>query len=293
MRIGRTQHLVITRDSDQGFYLDGGELGEILLPGREIPDDVEQGDEVEVFVHRDSEDRLVATTRKPLCEAGQFASLEVVDLHPRIGAFLDWGLAKELLLPFREQARRVRAGDRVVVHVFVDPKSERLLATTKFHRFFDRGRPPCQRGDKVSLLVTEETPLGWLAVVDQAHRGRLHRSEADRPPEIGETLEGYVLALRPDGNLDLSLHPPGAARVEGLVGQILDRLHREGGRMNLGDRSPPEEIREAFGCSKKAFKKALGTLYRERKVVVGEEGAELAGERKGKKDQASRKHATD
>jgi len=275
-KLGKTNCLVILRESDHGFYLDGGPLGEILLPQREVPPEVEQGDEVEVFVSRDSEDRLVATTRKPICEAGDFAVLEVVAVHPDIGAFLDWGLDKELLLPFREQPFRVRPGQRVLVRVVVDERSGRLAATARTRQQLDSAPPRYLPGDEVDLLIMEKFPEGYYAIVDQRCRGLIHRQRIRRPLQVGERLVGYVAEVKEGGKLDLSLEPVGFSRITGLSDQVLEALRESGGRLALDDKSPPEEIARAFGASKKAFKQALGTLYRERRIRFVEGGVELA-----------------
>jgi len=285
--LGRIQNLVILRESDHGYYLDGGPLGEILLPTREVPPEVEQGDEVRVFVARDSEDRLVATTRLPLCEAGDFAGLKVVEVNPRLGAFLDWGLAKDLLLPFAEQSRPVRLGERVVVRVLVDPKSDRLIATTKLGRYLDKTAPRYQNGQPVSLMILEATPLGYRAMIERRHRGLLHASDVPRTLEPGEEFRGFVKAMKDDHKIDLSLEPPGYGRVAGLSERILEALHQNHGLLELGDESPPETIRSAFGASKKAFKQAVGRLYRENLVLPGSHSITLRNS--GKKGGPNRK----
>lgn len=279
-RLGRIQNLVIVRDSDHGFYLDGGKLGEILLPTREVPPDVEQGDEVRAFVSRDSEDRLVATTRLPHCQVGEYAALEVLQVHPRAGAFLDWGLAKDLLLPFAEQSKPVHPGERVVVRVIVDPKSDRLVATTKLGRYLDKTSPAYQPGQAVSLLILEKTPLGYAAIVQQSHRGLLHQSDVHRPLEIGEQLDGFVKEVKDDYKIDLSLEPVGFSRVGDLSDRILEALRENGGWLDLGDASSPEEIAERFGSSKKAFKQAVGVLYRRRLVTPSARQLVLIGKPK-------------
>jgi predicted RNA-binding protein (virulence factor B family) len=260
--LGRIQNLIIVRESDHGFFLDGGDLGEILLPRREVPPEVEQGDEVPVFVSRDSEDRLVATTRLPLCEAGDYAGLRVVEVNRKLGAFLDWGLGKDLLLPFAEQSRPVREGETVVVRVLVDEKSKRLVATTKLGRYLDKTPPRYAPGEAVSLVVLERTPLGWSAMVERRHRGLLHANEVHRPLAPGDKLEGFVKGVKDEYKIDLALEPPGFSRVTDLSERILEALRAAGGRIELGDASPPEAIRERFGTSKKAFKAAVGGLYR-------------------------------
>lgn len=273
--IGRVQNLVILRESDNGFYLDGGKDQEILLPKREIPPDVEQGDEVTVFVSRDSEDRIVATTRVPVCQVGEYAALEVIEVHPRVGAFLDWKFPKDLLLPFAEQSRPVRRGERVVVRVILDTKSERLIATTKLGRYLDKTPARYLAGDPVSLLVLEETPLGFVAIIEGRHRGLLHRSDLARKPRIGDTLEGFVRAVKEDHKIDLSLDPPGRRRVGDLSERILEELRAADGALPFGDASPPEAIRERFGSSKKAFKQAVGALYKKGLIDLDPESIRL------------------
>ncbi len=267
--LGRINQLIILRESDHGFYLDGGPLGEILLPTREVPADVEQGDEVTVFVSRDSEDRIVATTQLPLCQADDFAGLRVIEVNDRIGAFLDWGLPKDLLLPFAEQSKKVGTGQKVVVRVIIDEKTNRIIATTKLGRYLDKTSPRYEAGQPVSLMVLEKTPLGYAAMIDRRHRGLIHASEVHRELEPGEELQGYVRALREDYKIDLSLEPVGYGRVTDLSDRILETLRAKGGSLAIGDQSSPEQIRETFGTSKKAFKQAAGRLYKKMLIEIG------------------------
>jgi predicted RNA-binding protein (virulence factor B family) len=274
--LGRRSSLRVTRIATPGVYLDGGALGEILLPGRYVARGTLAGEMIEVFVHRDSEDRLVATTETPRAQAGDFALLRVVSVHPRVGAFLDWGLSKDLLLPIREQARPVHVGESVVVCVLVDLRTDRLMATTRLGRHLDRVPPAWREGDPVPLLITGRTELGYTAIVASAHGGLLYHNELPGPLEVGQQLAGFVRAVRADGKIDLTLHPSGHRRVAPLRGEILEALAFHGGQLPLGDHSPPEEIREAFGASKKAFKQAIGALYRERRIVITATGIRLA-----------------
>jgi predicted RNA-binding protein (virulence factor B family) len=274
--IGRCSSLRVMRIATPGVYLDGGALGEILLPGRYVARGTLVGETIEVFVHRDSEDRLMATTETPRAQAGEFALLRVVSADPRIGAFLDWGLSKDLLLPIREQARPVRVGESVVALVLVDARTDRLIATTRIGRHLDRAPPAWREGDPVDLLITGRTELGYNAIVAGAHRGLLYHNELPDPLEVGQKLAGYVRAVRPDGKIDLTLHPSGHRRVAPLRGEILEALSFHGGQLALGDHSSPAEIREAFGASKKAFKQAIGALYRERRIVITATGIRLA-----------------
>lgn len=273
--IGERNALRVVRESKSGLYLDGEKLGEILLPGRYIIKGTVVGDYLEVFVHRDSEDRLVATTEIPRACVGDFAALKVIGLHPQAGAFLDWGLTKDLLLPIREQGRRVTIGDTVVVYIYLDPRSSRIAATTKLDRNLSRKAPAYTPGQQVALLVCGETPLGYKAIVENAHSGLLYKTDLGAPLRTGESLQGYVREVRPDGKIDLSLSPPGYQRIGTVREQILEVLRKSpSGRLPLGDHSTPEEIRAQFGTSKKAFKQAVGALYRERLIRMIDGGIE-------------------
>ena len=273
--IGKRNILSIVRASAPGLYLDGGELGEILLPGRYIPRDLAPKDKLDVFVYRDSEDRLVATTETPHAMVGEFAYLKVISVNRQIGAFLDWGLAKDLLLPFREQDIPVRAGQRVVVYVCLDVKTDRILATTRLNRHLNRETPAYRNGQPVNLLITGKTPLGYNAIVENAHRGLLYHDNLAAPLEAGQKLKGFVRTLRPGGKIDLSLDASGYKRVAALTDQIVQALERNGGRLNFDDDSSPEAIRQKFGVSKKAFKQALGKLYKARRIRFQNPGIEL------------------
>lgn len=265
----------MVRDSGSGVYLDGGEHGEILLPNRYVPNGLRPGDRLEVFVYRDSEDRLVATTERPHATVGEIAVMRVVSVNQRVGAFLDWGLAKDLLLPFREQLGPVKEGDKVTVRVYLDTRTRRIVATMKL----DRGLQPEPRtfraGEAVEFLISEQTPLGYRAVVEGSHPGLLYHEGVAVPVELGQKMKGYVRAVRPDGKLDLSLDQSGYRRVGPLSDQILQVLQQAGGRMALDDGSPPEAVREAFGVSKKSFKQALGALYKRRRIRFTKPGIQL------------------
>ena len=266
--IGKRNQLPILRQAPPGFFLDGGEHGEILLPGKYITPEMKLGGMADVFICRDSEDRLVATTDRPFAEVGDFAFLEIVGIQPGIGAFLDWGLEKDLLLPRREQGGFLKVGDRVVVHVFLDEKSDRIVATTRLHRWFRKTPPVYAKDEPVKLMISGETPLGYNAIVGNAHRGLLYHSDLAGLLEIGRVLDGFVRTVRPDGKLDLALDRTGFARIAPLTDQILEALLAAGGRLPYDDASSPEAIRAAFGVSKKAFKQALGALYRKRLIRI-------------------------
>ena len=273
--IGKRNTLSIVRESTPGLYLNGGELGEILLPGRYIPRNLKQGEKLDVFIYLDSEDRLVATTETPLATVGEFAYLEVVSIHPRAGAFLNWGLAKDLLLPFREQDRPVRLRQKIIVAVYLDSTTRRIVASTRLSRHLSQDTPTYVEGQAVKLLITSATPLGYNAIVENAHRGLLYRDNLSAPLEIGQKVKGFVRVVKPNGKIDLRLDASGYKRVLPLQVQIVQALERSGGRLAFDDSSSPEEIREHFGVSKGAFKQALGALYKCRRVRFLHPGIEL------------------
>lgn len=276
--IGRRNLLVVTHEASPGFYLDGGPHGEILLPGRYIPRGVRPGATMDVFVYRDSEDRLVATTETPLAMVGQFAWLRVVSVNPRIGVFLDWGLEKDLLLPLREQASPLRPGDRRVVRVALDPQTDRIIASARLNRWLNLTPPLYTEGQRVNIIVSGDTPLGYNAIIEHAHRGLLYRSELAGPLGTGQEFVAYVRAVRDDGKIDLALDRAGFHRIAPITEQILAALKKAGGGLPLHDNSPPEEIRDAFGISKKAFKQAIGSLYRARRIAIEPTGIRIADE---------------
>jgi len=276
LELGLHHTLRILREAPPGFYLDGENLGEILMPRRYITPGLALGDEVEVFVYRDSEERLVATTETPYATVGQFAGLEVIKADSRLGAFLDWGLAKDLLLPMAEQERKVKQGEVVVVYIFVDPQSERIVATTRLDDHLSSGPSPYEEGQKVQLMIAGETPLGYKAIIEGTHWGLLYRTDLGVELKMGHQAEGYIRTIRPDGKIDLSLDTAGRGRVPPLAQQIVKALEEGKGFLPFDDNSPVEAIRERFGVSKKAFKQALGLLYRDRKIRFAQGGIEAA-----------------
>ena len=273
--IGKRNSLPILRQAPPGLYLDGGTHGEILLPGRYIQPGWAVGGAMDVFIYRDSEDRLVATTETPRAVVGEFAHLRVVSRNPSVGAFLDWGLEKDLLLPLREHAASLRPGDWVLVRIALDERSDRIIASARLSRWLNLTPPAYAAAQAVKLIVESETPLGYRAIIEHAHLGLLYRAELAGPLIIGQALDGFIRTLRPDGKIDLGLDPAGHRRIAPLGGQILAALQASGGHMPYHDGSSPEEIRAAFGMSKKAFKQAVGTLYRERRILIGPDGIRL------------------
>lgn len=273
--IGERNTLAITRLAPPGAYLDGQEAGEILLPHRYLPPDAAPGQKVDVFLYYDSEDRLVATTEQAAACVGEFAHLRVLSVNPRVGAFLDWGLAKDLLLPFREQERPVEPGQWVVAFVMLDTKTRRIVATTRLDQHLDLGPSPYYEGQSVDLLIAARTPLGYTAIIENTHRGLLYHEELSGPLEVGRRVRGFIREIRPDGKMDLGLDEAGYQRVAPLTEKILAALKEEGGRIDLDDDSSPEVIRVRFGVSKKAFKQALGALYKRQQIQFTRPGIEL------------------
>ena len=273
-KIGERADLKILREKPPGLYLDGGDLGEVLLPRREMPIKWEIGGLVDVFIYTDSEDRPVATLKQPKAMPGQFARLRVVELTP-VGAFLDWGLPKDLLVPFREQKTRLEVGNFYLVYVRLDEASGRIVATTRLARHLDLTPHPWREGDAVDLILYGKTALGYKAIINGSHSGLLFANEVFQKMQPGECVKGYIAALRPDGKIDLTLHPPGRARVSDLESQILAELAARGGFWALSDSSSAEEIHSELGVSKRTFKQATGALLRKRKIALSDKGIRL------------------
>jgi predicted RNA-binding protein (virulence factor B family) len=275
--LGRRNRLTVSSKTERGLvYLDGGTHGQILIPGIYLPKGgVEIGDELEVFVYRDSEDRLIATTETPIAMVDEFGFLEVVALNQNVGVFLDWGLGKDLLLPFREQKVKLSIGEKAIARIVVDEQTDRIIASTRINRYLDKTPAQYDDGQAVKLLVLDKTPLGYNAIVDHAHRGLLYDSDLSAPLEVGQSLDGFVRAVRQDGGIDLALTQSGFGRIKPLAEQIIAALEGNDGFLELDDKSPPEEIQRVFGTSKKAFKQALGGLYKKRKIALEKPGIRL------------------
>lgn len=274
--IGRYNTLTVLEKSDHGLYLDGGPHDKILMPRRYVTPEMKVGSQVEVFIYNDSEDRLVATTETPYAQAGEFAYLEVVSINPNAGAFLDWGLSKDLLLPYREQGNiRFTEGDGAIVAVYVDEYTNRVVASTRLHNHLPPEKPPYEPNDPVQILIYGDSPLGFKAIIDKRYRGLLYHEETSGQLEPGDQFTGYVKKVHNDGKIDLRRDPAGYGRVDGLSQVILDRLEAAGGQLPFNDQSSPEDIRATFDTSKKAFKQALGKLYKQRRIQFIDTGIEL------------------
>lgn len=284
-QIGRYNRLRVLEERSTGLILDGGPLGPLHLVRKEIPADTptDPDCEIDVFVTLDSEDKLYATTRKPVATVGEFALLPVVDVAPA-GAFLGWGLPKDLLLPYREQIRDVRTGTHELVYIDLDHASQRLVASAKLKKFVNRQTPPDLRpGTPVDLLITERTDLGWKAIVDDDYWGLLRLPDEARGPKRGQRISGFINQVRLDGLVDLSLEPPGYQRVGGAAEKILQRLaDTTDGFLPLHDKSDPQEIRDTLGISKKVFKQAIGSLFKKGHLTIGKDGLRLNSKPKSK-----------
>ncbi|EIK98262.1 RNA binding S1 [Pseudomonas sp. M47T1] len=274
--VGRYNSLQVVKHTDFGLYLDGGADGEILLPNRYIPKDIPSEDEdwLNVFVYLDSEDKLLATTEKPKVQVGEFASLKVVEINS-IGVFLDWGLPKDLLLPYSEEKRELKQGDYCVVHVYLDKRTKRITATARLDRYLDTLPANYSVGQEVDLLVAEETDMGFKAIINNKHWGLIHKNEVFKFLRSGKQEKGYIKALRSDGKIALSLQPVGEQLVSSLHNQILDKLRANQGVLPVSDKSDPAVISGLFGVSKGNFKKAIGALYKEGKLVIHADRIEL------------------
>jgi hypothetical protein len=277
--LGERNLLRVTRETFHGVYLDAEDMGEVLLPRGEVPIGTDVGEELDVFLYRDSEDRLIATVKQPKAKVGEIAVLRVRDFDRRVGAFLDWGLLKDLLLPHREQTGPVYPGDDVVVYVALDDRTDRIFASMRLWLFLSQEPPTYDIGQPVDLLIARQTEMGWNAVVEGQHIGLLYHNQIHKPLHVGLKIKGYIAAIRPDGKIDLNLDSSGRHSVMSLSDQILEALEANGGRLNLDDDSPPEAIRAKFGASKKAYKQAIGQLYREQRILLTKPGIQLAPKR--------------
>ena len=280
LEIGRNNTLKVLRKVDFGYYLKGdSRSGDVLLPSNEINAEtlelLESGaEELTVFLYLDQEERIIATTRKPLAMVGDFAFLEVAWVN-NYGAFLDWGLLKDLFVPFREQKMKMQKGQGYIVHVHMDEESYRIMASAKVERYLNTDFPPYKSGDEVNILVWQKTDLGLKVIIDNQYAGLLYDDEVFRNLRTGDKTKAYVHQVRPDGKIDLRLQRKGQAGVRDFTYDLLDYLRQNNGYTVLGDKSSPEDIYEVFGVSKKIFKKAVGDLYKRKKITIEEDGLHL------------------
>ena len=272
--IGQYNTLKVIRKNNQGIFLDGEELGELLLPAREAPSEVESGEEMEVFLYHGPNGELTPTILKPLGTAETFAYLRVTAVST-VGAFLNWGLPKDILVPFREQMTRLVEGKYYTVYIYLDKKSDRIVATTKIEKYLDKTPALYKEGEKVDLLIWGKSEIGIKTIINNAHWGVLYENEIFRGLKCGERLTGYIKTLRDDHKIDLMLHPPGYQKVEAFSETILSALKEYDGFLPLTDNSSPNEIYQKFGVSKKTFKKAIGALYKQKLISIESDGIRL------------------
>lgn len=274
VEVGKYNTLRIVKRVDFGMYLEGDNGQEILLPTRYVPKDANPGDEIEVFIYHDNEGRIIATTAHPKATVGEFEFMEVRSVS-NIGAFLDWGLMKDLLVPFREQKMPMREGKWYLVYVRVDNITGRVMATARIDKFLNNIPPQYEHNQMVDLLVTEETEIGYRVIINNLHWGLVYQNEVFRRLERGEHLKGYIKEVRDDEKIDVSLTPLGYQKVEGIAGTILESLKAQGGYIPVHDKSEPDVIYSLFRCSKKAFKQAIGSLYKQHLITLEKEGIRL------------------
>lgn len=270
---GQFNKLKVMREVEFGIYLDGGSVGGILLPKSEVPEGTRLGDRLNVFVYLDSNDEPIATTRRPRAQVGQFASLKVAEVN-QIGAFLDWGLPKDLFLPFNEQVKPLQAGDYVTVFLYLD-NTNRIAATAKLEKHLEGSGDDYQQAQLVELLIVRPTDIGYQVIIDNRAMGLLHRQDVHRPIRLGQRLPGFIKLVREDGKIDVMLEKPGYGRISPLAEQILKYLETRNGFCPLGDKSAPDAVRETFGVSKKAYKMALGQLMKAGRISQDEDGVHL------------------
>lgn len=279
--IGKFNELRVVRKVDFGVYLDGEKLGEILLPKKYIPEGCRMGDRLKVFIYRDSEDRLIATTMMPAAQVGDFAYLKVVSVTS-MGAFLDWGLLKDLLVPFREQKVPMKEGRSYIVKIYLDQRTDRIVASSRLNDYLDRDPVDFQELQEVNLLICDQSDLGYKAIINGAHWGLIYADEVFRPLKTGQRIKGFVRKIRDDNKINLCLQKPGYGKVKDIAGTILEILEEKGGFIAVTDKSSPETIYQLFGISKKTYKKAIGAIYKKRLITIEPDGIRLV-DKTGKK----------
>ncbi|AXT49895.1 GntR family transcriptional regulator [Aquimarina sp. BL5] len=277
LKLGTYNTLEIVRERDQGIYLSDDDGNEVLLPNKYVPNEFMIRDEIKVFLYLDHEERIVATTLEPYATVNSFAYLKCTTVSD-IGAFMDWGLEKELFVPFREQASKMRIGSWYLVYVYLDEETNRLVGSSKTNAFLDNSLVLLSAYDEVNLMASHPSPYGWNMIVNQKHLGLVYEDEIFQKVTPGDQLKGFVKKVRPDGKIDLTLQRHGYRAIEPNAQQILDELKSSGGFIDLNDKSDPNDIKDVFQLSKKSFKKAIGSLYKAKKIVIEKDGIRLINE---------------
>lgn len=276
IKVGQINHLEVVKKADFGVFLDAGDYGSVLLPNRFVPEGTEIGNTIDAFLYFDSDSQLVATTETPIAQVGEWGLMKIEGVNST-GAFANWGIkGKDLLIPFSEQRARFTAGQNVLVYVYTDKASGRIVGTTKFNKLLDKTPANYTRNQQVSLIIAERSDLGYKAIVEGQHWGMIFKSDVFGKLFIGKKLKGYIKSVREDGKIDLSLQKVGVAKMDDLSESILELLEKKGGFLPLNDKSSPEAIFVAFRTSKGTFKKSIGGLYKQGKIVIEQDGIRLA-----------------
>lgn len=267
IRLGDFNTLTVVKSVDFGLYLDGGKAGEILLPTRYVPEGVEIGDELRVFIYLDQDERVIATTEEPLAKVGDFAYLEVNWVN-QYGAFLDWGLMKDLFCPFREQKKEMEMGNSYIVHVHIDEETYRIVASAKVDRYLNKENCPYKPGDEVNILVWQKTDLGFKVIVENEYAGLVYEDQVFTHLQTGDRLKAFIKTVRPDGKIDIQLQRDGRQHTLDFAEELLDYLKENNGQCPVSDKSDPDAIYRLFHVSKKVFKKAVGDLYKRQLIEI-------------------------
>lgn len=275
LRLGDYNTLRIVRETPQGMYLDGGSPGEILLPSKYVTPEMKPETEVTVFLYLDQKERLVATTETPLAKVGDFAYLEVSWIN-KYGAFLKWGLLKDLFCPFREQKEKMKIGEKHLVYIYIDKQTYRIVASAKIEKFIEKTPPTYAPDTPVPLLIWTQTAMGYKAIIQNRWQGLLYKDHIYKDIRPGDQCTGYIQAVRPDGKIDLALQPTGRKQTEDFTMTLMQYLQEHDGYCDLDDSSDPELIKKRFAVSKKVYKKAIGALYKDRIIRIEQKGIRLA-----------------
>ncbi|TOD36024.1 CvfB family protein [Vibrio parahaemolyticus] len=276
IKIGQINSLEVIKKADFGVFLGGDDYGSVLLPNKHVPEGTELGDHIEVFLYFDSESQLAATIDKPIAQVGEWGLMKIEGIN-QTGAFVNWGIKeKDLLIPFSEQRARFTAGQNILVYVYTDKASGRIVGTTKFNKWLDKTPANYEVNEEVDLIIAERSQLGYKAIVNGKHWGMIFPSDVFGKLFIGKKLKGYIKQVREDGKIDLSLQKVGVAKMDDLSSKIIDLLEKKGGFLPLNDKSSPEAIFDAFRTSKGTYKKTIGGLYKQGKIVIEKDGIRLA-----------------
>jgi len=274
LQLGEINELTIIRITDHGWFLEDEEENEVLLPNKFCTDEMKAGDKIKVFIFKDSEDRVTATTQKPMISLNEFACLKVKDVN-KFGAFMEWGLDKDLMVPFSEQHNKMNLDEEHVVRLVHDEKTDRLFASARLNRYLEVDYLTVKPNEEVEILILEETDIGFKAIIEDAHMGLIYKSDVFQPLKKGDRLKAWIKLIREDGKIDLSLQKFGYGNVEPSSQKILDVLKENEGYLPLHDKSNPQEIVQLLNMSKKTFKKAIGSLYKQRYIKLEKNGIRL------------------